>query len=239
MEDFNGDAVLSCLAELETSLHKIYTSIDDIHMNASAADQDYLDSIIIRCERLLVAVLILSEVDDLSDEMLSDIDAVYDSIEEVVAILSPDDTNAHVTTLAQPSQGRGRPKLKICREQLKFLLDANFTQNNIASLLKCSSKTVSRRIQEFNLTVQRTQIAEDDLDQVTILYVKRYPNASQKSYSAFLLDQGIYVSRQMVRDSLLRVDPGGVMQRFKKAIKRRRYHVPGPNSVWHLDGYQN
>ena len=79
--------------------------------------------------------------------------------------------------------------------QLRFLLDANFTQNDIASLLKFSSKTVSRRIKEFNLTIQRTRITEDDLDKVALLYVKRYPsyNAGQKSYCAFLLDQGIYL----------------------------------------------
>ena len=236
--DFD-DPVLSCLTELETCLHGIYASLDNISYG-SAANQDCIDGIIIKCERLLVAVLLLSGVDNLSDAVLSGIDAVYDSIEEIVAFLDDATTNAtvHVTSaLAQPGQSRGRPKLKVCREQLKFLLDANFTQNDIASLLNCSSKTISRRIKEFNLTIQRTQITEAELDQVTLLYVQRYPNAGQKSYSAFLLDQGIYISRQKVRDSLLRVDPSGVMQRFKKAIKRRRYHVPGPNSVWHLDGY--
>ena len=227
MENFD-DPVLSCLAEVETCLHEIYASLDNI--SASAANpEDFIDSIIIKCERLLVVIVLLSEVDNLSD-------AVYDSIEEIIAFLD-DAATVHVTALTQPGQSQGRPKLKICREQLKFLLDANFTQNDIASLMNCSSKTISRRIKEFNLTIQRTQITEDELDQVTLLYVKRYPNAGQKSYSAFLLDQRIHISRQKVRDSLLRVDPSGVMQRFKKAIKRRRYHVPGPNSVWHLDGY--
>ena len=130
-----------------------------------------------------------------SDEMLNGIDVMYDSIEEILAILS-DDATTHVTTLAQPSQSRGRPKLKLCRDQLRFLLDANFTQNDIASFLKCSSKTVSRRMKQFNLTIQRTHITEHDLDQVTLLYVKRFPNAGQKSYCAFLLGQGIHISRQ-------------------------------------------
>ena len=80
----------------------------------------------------------------------------------------------------------------------------------MASLMNCSSKTISRCIKEYNLTTQRTQITEDDLDQVTLLYVQR--NAGQKSYSAFLLDQKIYISCQKVCDSLLRVNPSGVMQ---------------------------
>ena len=81
------------------------------------------------------------------------------------------------------------------------------------------------------------QITDNDLDEITLAYVKQFPNAGQKSFTAFLLQQGMHVSRQKVRDSLLRVDPDGVMGRFKKAIKRRSYHVPGPNGVWHRDGY--
>ena len=156
----------------------------------------------------------LSTVDYLSDEMLNGIDVMYDSIKEIVATLS-DDATTHVTTLAQPSQSRGCPKLKLCRDQLRFLLDAKFTQNDTTSFLKCSSKTVSRRMKEYNLTIQITQITEHDLDQVTLLYVKRFTNAGQKSYCAFLLGQGIHISRQKAQDSLLRVDPEGVMQRFK------------------------
>ena len=81
------------------------------------------------------------------------------------------------------------------------------------------------------------QISDDDLDQITLTYVRQYPNAGQKSFTAYLLEQGMRVSRQKVRDCLLQVDPNGVMTRFKSAVKHRSYHVPGPNSVWHLDGY--
>ena len=113
MEHCN-DIVLSCLAELETYLHnKILASLDYICYE-STADQDYIDSVIIKCERLLVAVLMVSEVDYLNDEMLSGIDAIYDSIEETVAMLSLNDTITHVITLDQPNQGRGHPKLKLC-----------------------------------------------------------------------------------------------------------------------------
>ena len=46
--------------------------------------------------------------------MLNDIDAIYDSIEETVAMLSLDGTVTHVTTLDQPNRGRDHPKLKLC-----------------------------------------------------------------------------------------------------------------------------
>ena len=67
--------------------------------------------------------------------------------------------------------------------------------------------------------------------------MKQYPKPDQKSYSSFLFIHGLHISRRKLRDSLLRVDPEGVMGRLKTAIKRRSYNVPGPNGLWHLDGY--
>ena len=99
---------------------------------------------------------------------------------------------------------RGRPKLKIAKEQLKFLLEANFTRNDVAVFLKCSTKTISRRIEEYQLSAyQHMQITDNDLDEITLAYVKQFPNAGQKSFTAFLLQQGMHVSHQKVRDSLL------------------------------------
>ena len=36
---------------------------------------------------------------------------------------------------------------------------------------------------------------------------------------------------------MYRVDPLGVEQRSRHILHRRKYHVPGPNSVWHIDGH--
>ena len=233
------DAFGVCLTELEGYLHEVYAVLEsDIDMNP-----DSTDNIIIKCERLLVAVQILMDeeyANAVNDGTLNGLDTVYDSIEAIIVSLSSEyGVSLFVATTHQSlSHPRGRPKLKICKEQLHFLLAANFTQNDIAVMLKCSSKTISRRIQEYDLTgFQHMQISDDDLDQITLTYVRQYLNVGQKSFTAYLLEQGMRVSRQKVRDSLLRVDPNGVMTRFKSAIKRRSYHVPGPNSVWHLDGY--
>ena len=37
------------------------------------------------------------------------------------------------------------------------------------------------------------------------------------------------------RASIHRMDPEGVVERKSKAIRRRVYHVPHPNDVWHID----
>ena len=147
-------------------------------------------------------MLILAEFDDMSSEMINGLDEECDNIEDVIAsLLLEDDGSAFVA--AMPSQGRGRQKLQVTREQLEFLMDANFKQKEIASLLRCSTKTISRRMKEFNLepTMKGMQINDDDLDNITVEYVKRYPNAGQKSYAAFLSQQGLHVARQMIRKS--------------------------------------
>jgi len=54
-----------------------------------------------------------------------------------------------------------------------------------------------------------------------------------------LKEQGIVVQRERVRQSCRRVDSAGVAIRSlgRRNIKRRKYKVMGPNSLWHIDGY--
>jgi hypothetical protein len=54
----------------------------------------------------------------------------------------------------------------------------------------------------------------------------------------FLLARGIRMQWECVRSSLWRVDPEGILLRTMQLnlVKRRHYSVPGPLSLWHLDG---
>ena len=53
---------------------------------------------------------------------------------------------------------------------------------------------------------------------------------------ARLQGQGHRVQRARVRQSLLRIDGGGVALRVAPPTQRRTYSVAGPNSFWHVDG---
>lgn len=50
--------------------------------------------------------------------------------------------------------------------------------------------------------------------------------------------QGIRIQRQRVQESMGRVDSQGVLLRTLQLNprRRRRYSVPAPNSLWHIDG---
>ena len=55
--------------------------------------------------------------------------------------------------------------------------------------------------------------------------------------AGYLKTQNINMQRDRVRQSLRRVDPEGTKERKNAAILRRIYHVPVPNSLWHIDGH--
>jgi len=48
----------------------------------------------------------------------------------------------------------------------------------------------------------------------------------------------LHIIGQRVQESMRRVDPGGILVRTLQLNprRRRRYSVPAPNSLWHIDG---
>lgn len=53
---------------------------------------------------------------------------------------------------------------------------------------------------------------------------------------ALLHSQGEVITRSRVRDMLARVNPTAAARRWSRTVSRRVYHVPYPNSLWHIDG---
>ena len=53
---------------------------------------------------------------------------------------------------------------------------------------------------------------------------------------ALLRTQGVFVTRSRVREMLTRVNPTAAERRWSRTVARRVYHVPYPNSLWHIDG---
>ena len=129
-------------------------------------------------------------------------------------------------------------RLHISSQHLSFLVECGFTLKDTATFFNCSTKTIQRRITEFGLQDiwSFTDISQADLDEITSLFTRSHPGAGYKSFQAFLCSQGLKVRRQHVRESMQRVDPDGVSSRLRQCIRRRTYSVPGPNSLWHLDG---
>ena len=43
--------------------------------------------------------------------------------------------------------------------------------------------------------------------------------------------------REDVRLGLRELDPENVDRRQRRRLRRRKYHQPGPNYIWHIDGH--
>lgn len=133
---------------------------------------------------------------------------------------------------------RGRPRININEDQLRFLVESNFRVKDIAAIFSCSIRTIERRLQELNIRQRDfTIISDDDLDELVVRVVSLHPQCGEKTVLGQLRSQGYKIQREKIRLSLRRVDPVGVAMRRRQVLHRRVYSVPSPNCLWHLDGY--
>ncbi|KAJ3826433.1 hypothetical protein F5880DRAFT_1476277 [Lentinula raphanica] len=91
-------------------------------------------------------------------------------------------------------------------------------------------------IQSSSSSIRRSNMSDDSLDSLVRLLRSHYPQAGIQMLHGMLRSLGHVVSYENIRRSLMRVDPvNRVFDRIR--IRRRRYTVPGPNSLWHHDGH--
>ena len=104
-----------------------------------------------------------------------------------------------------------------------------------------SRKTISRRVRSFNLRKEvpkYDEISNEALDLIVSEVLHDFPNCGIRRMKGFLLGQGIRVQWSRVRSSLWRTDPSGILLQTSQLsiVNRCHYSVPGPRSLWHLDG---
>ena len=132
----------------------------------------------------------------------------------------------------------GRPRFHITEEQLAHLLQLNFSCATIATMFGVSLRTIRRRMNEYNLSARAcySSIEETDLDHVVRELKEEFPNSGYRIMDGLLRQRGIRVKQFQLREAMHRVDPNGITVRFSDFIQRRKYHVPGPQALWHVDG---
>ena len=108
----------------------------------------------------------------------------------------------------------------------------------IASMLGVSLRTLRRRMTDVGLSVNDfySAISDSDLDRAVSALKVQYPNSGYRMMAGLLLQQGVRVKQMQLRESMQRVDPNGIVLRCHECIRRRRYNVPYPLALWHLDG---
>ncbi|XP_064637183.1 uncharacterized protein LOC135493630 [Lineus longissimus] len=132
----------------------------------------------------------------------------------------------------------GSSSYHIPRTQLEYLFHANFPAPRIASIMQVSVATIRRRLRSYRLSYRQRQstISDEDLDDNVRTICAGNRRIGYRLVQARLDSAEIRVTRERVRQSMLRVDPVSVALCWCQTIRRRSYHVSGPNSLWHIDG---
>ncbi|KAF3841708.1 hypothetical protein F7725_023659 [Dissostichus mawsoni] len=83
-----------------------------------------------------------------------------------------------------------------------------------------------------------TLLDDNSLDETVTQILQHHPDSGYKMMVGHLNARGNRIQRQRVQESMRRVDPGGVLIRTLQLNPRmrRKYFVPAPNSLWHIDG---
>lgn len=81
-----------------------------------------------------------------------------------------------------------------------------------------------------------SDIDDEQLDAVVRQAQTEQPGIGLRLLKGKLQSQGRRVQWDRLPLSLLRTDPVGVHERWRKAIHCRKYWVPGPLALWHIDG---
>ena len=132
----------------------------------------------------------------------------------------------------------GHPRFDISQEQLSFLIETRFSVPQIADMIGVSVRTVRRRMSLFGLSIRQcySDINDDMLDELVFQIQCNYPTCGNRQMMGHLLAQGHRVQQSRVKESQCRVDPDGATLRRLHVLNRREYSVPGPLSLYHIDG---
>ena len=102
----------------------------------------------------------------------------------------------------------------------------HFSWINIAKLFGVSVSTIAKKREGHKLS--------DEISQWSLIS----PNIGECRLmdATYIRSRNIRVQRRRVRECLRRVDPIGTAFRWQPLIYRRKYSVPCPNALWHIDG---
>uniref|UniRef100_A0A7M6DRW1 Integrase catalytic domain-containing protein n=2 Tax=Clytia hemisphaerica TaxID=252671 RepID=A0A7M6DRW1_9CNID len=175
------------------------------------------------------------EHDDQCRAILEQILIIHRMFTHAIRMVSPEITNSK-------SNGPGRPRCLVSPTTLIELRNLGFNWTTIAEMLLVSRWTIHRRVKEYGLTdfLNYSDINDQELDDLIRKYKDNHGIAVGRSLViGHLKTLGIRVQHRRIIDSLIRIDPISSRLRWATVIKRRKYNVPGPNSLWHLDGHHS
>jgi len=129
--------------------------------------------------------------------------------------------------------------IRFLKSHICFLRSEGLNWSSISNSMNVSSRHL-RRWRELHFSdledPQCTVISDAELDCLISYYCANHIQRGECSMASYLKDDNIFVTRQRLRDSIMRVDANGRNERRNNTVHRRVYNVEGPHHLWHMDG---
>ena len=227
---------------LESVLDKVeYIFQSDVDLEVAESYAEVLDQSI----RLIRSISECADVETQDKITLNRLATVFTDVLSLLnnrnAIRSPALVNKNETTVSTEANGcPGRPRFVIRAEMLEELRELGFSWNKIGEMLGVSRWTIHRRVAEYGLENMTGfhNFPNEELDEKVKEFILNHGCTIGQGYvGGYLRSIGLRVQRRRIRESMARIDPHNTALRWGIAISRRKYQVPWPNSLWHLDGH--
>mgnify|MGYP003429371256 FL=1 len=125
-------------------------------------------------------------------------------------------------------------------DHVELLRNTGYSWTDIAKVFNISRSTLWRRITEAGMSIDNfSDVSDADLDAMVGETQNNFPKMGLRLIQGHLKTMGIKVQRKRLRESIQRINPLNSMTRWHQPIARRTYSVPGPNSLWHIDGHHS
>lgn len=136
----------------------------------------------------------------------------------------------------------GRPKYSISEDVLLYFRHLGYCWKEIAKMLCISRWTVHRRIVELGIEEVSgySDISDDELTNIIKNFKDYHGSFVGRSITlGHLRSLGLRIQQRRVTEILRKIDPESSRHRWALLVHRRKYSVPGPNSLWHIDGHHS
>ncbi|KAI4892785.1 hypothetical protein NFI96_017023, partial [Prochilodus magdalenae] len=196
----------------------------DLRLLADPAENAGADDLLFRVEAVADSLFHFATSSD------TEIDpTVFTDLEEVVHRLSLLNSD-HATP--------GRPSHILPVETLESYLIAGLSVRDTAVLFGVGGRTVYRHMAEHGIRVSDlfTSIDNGELDATVRRILSCHPNTGYEMMVGHLKAPGIRIQRHRVQEAMRREAPEGMRTLRLQTLRGRRYTVPSPNSLWHIDG---
>ena len=241
-EDFDVENDLpKFLDSVLDKVEYIFQSIN-VHQEAAESHAEVIDQSV----RLIRSI---SDCPDIETGDIVKLDSLATAFADVLALLHhqnairpPTTVPENHITLGMEGNGPGRPRFVIRAEMLEELRDLGFSWTKIGEMLGVSRWTIHRRVAEYGLANMTGfhNLSDEELDKMVKEFILNHGSTPGQGYvEGYLKSIGFRIQRRRIRESMARVDPHNTALRWGIVVSRRKYHVPWPNSLWHLDGHHS